>query len=437
MLDTTYATPYFEGLGTKVLGKYPQTVDGELRKISWIVLKEEKGKALLISKYALDCRPYHEGNDMASWKRSSLRAFLNTDFFETAFSPKERAKIMLTPLDNRNEYYRTCSENTKDYIFLLSRQDVEELFPEDDMRKCAPTHFAKEQGAWASDDILCLEDGAGGTATCCWWLRTPGLAGYVSCDYVDSCGDASQGSYDANADDCGVRPALYYSLHDEKGNNAGKDGTDNESEAWIEYNRDEPDMDDVPNFNGLDTITFGRYPQTADGEPLEINWIILKKENGKALLLSKYVLECSDEDPNTFLNEEFYEKAFSREEKAKIWPKTMGSNGTEDNDAPEDGEDLCHVFLLSVKDAEELFPGDDERRCLPTAYAIERGTWVSNAEDCDVIYQTDGEAACWWRLGGSDEEARVLVDGSVGSGGYCVDFTSGGLRPAIWIDLQS
>ena len=40
-----------------------------------------------------------------------------------------------------------------------------------------------------------------------------------------------------------------------------------------------------------DMITFGRYPQDADGRELPIEWQVLDVQDGRALLLSRYILD--------------------------------------------------------------------------------------------------------------------------------------------------
>ncbi len=42
-----------------------------------------------------------------------------------------------------------------------------------------------------------------------------------------------------------------------------------------------------------DYITFGRYPQTAKGnDNTPIEWLVLARDGQKALLISRYALDC-------------------------------------------------------------------------------------------------------------------------------------------------
>ena len=60
---------------TFTMGTYEQ--DGNLstppEDIEWVVLAKEGDKVLVISKYALDCVPYNEEFDSATWETCTLR----------------------------------------------------------------------------------------------------------------------------------------------------------------------------------------------------------------------------------------------------------------------------------------------------------------------------------------------------------------------------
>ena len=63
--------------------------------IEWIVLDRQEERALLLSKCALDAKPFHEVEDRTvTWAECTLRAWLNGDFYNSAFSDEERARIV-------------------------------------------------------------------------------------------------------------------------------------------------------------------------------------------------------------------------------------------------------------------------------------------------------------------------------------------------------
>ena len=63
-------------------GTYEQdnnTSNGK-EEVEWLVLEVKDGKALIISKYALDCKPYNTGLTGATWETCTLRKWLNNNF---------------------------------------------------------------------------------------------------------------------------------------------------------------------------------------------------------------------------------------------------------------------------------------------------------------------------------------------------------------------
>ncbi len=189
------------------------------------------------------------------------------------------------------------------------------------------------------------------------------------------------------------------------------------------------------------TIEFGNYPQDKDGTEKPIEWIVMKKEGNQVLLLSKYVLDAKPyneefedvtwetSDIRQWLNNEFYTTAFNKTEKAKIQTSliknednseygTSGGNDTEDK-----------VFLLSEKEAETLFSDEEERIAKATEYAEKSGVYVNK------------EKVAWWWLrspGYHGHHAAVVNKyGWVDRDGSCVSIYSGGVRPALHLNLQS
>lgn len=205
-----------------ILGSYEQDNDTSNGKedIEWIVLAKENGKALVISKYALDCQQYNSTFTNVTWETCSLRKWMNGTFLNNAFSTDEQAKIAtMTVSADKNPEYRTKPGNaTTDKVFLLSITEAEKYFTTDRSRKCAPTASAKAKGAYTSDGYKT----ARGEATCWWWLRSPGsiqarAAGvhvdgsvyYIGNDAGSSIPSSGHGIRPNNV--C-VRPALWINL---------------------------------------------------------------------------------------------------------------------------------------------------------------------------------------------------------------------------------
>ena len=198
-----------------------------------------------------------------------------------------------------------------------------------------------------------------------------------------------------------------------------------------------------PDYKIGETIEFGNYPQDKDGTEKPIEWIVMKNEGNQILLLSKYVLDAKPynkewedvtvtwetSDIRKWLNNEFYTTAFNKTEKAKIQTSliknednleygTSGENDTEDK-----------VFLLSKKGAETLFSNEEERMAKATEYAKKSG-----------VYGEKEKGVWWWlRSPGHDCDCAAEVDfyGYVDNSGKRVDVNFSGVRPALYLNLQS
>ncbi len=180
-----------------ILGSYPYDESGNTKVIEWIVLEENTraGYALLVSKYAIDAQKYETAGGNAIYAVSSIRRWLNGTFMSSAFSNVERSRIRQTLIKTQN------SENTQDYVFLLSHDEAKKYFSGETKRTLKPTGWAKKQGAVS----LARDKG-----NCWWWLRSPGKVS----DYAF--GVASDGLID-EADTntvAAVRPALWYRIYD-------------------------------------------------------------------------------------------------------------------------------------------------------------------------------------------------------------------------------
>lgn len=149
-------------------GSYEQdnSVSNGNEEIEWIVLGKDYNKALLISKYVLDCKPYDlvDNSNSCSWETCSLRKWLNGDFIAAAFNNVEQAVILDSVI---TEYENLAPEGTPppddaiiDRVFILNEREVTTYFQSLESQNCFPTEFAIAQGADYTDK------------GCYWWLRS-------------------------------------------------------------------------------------------------------------------------------------------------------------------------------------------------------------------------------------------------------------------------
>ena len=178
-------------------GRYFQDSEREKSPIEWLVLDIKGNEALLISRYALDCKQYHHEYNYITWEDCDLRKWLNSDFLKSAFSNEESERILVSELRNyKNPEYGTRGGNdTKDRIFCLSIAEAEQYFSSDEDRQCRPTAYAGKQGVYVSNEC------------CYWWLQSPGYNHNLATS-VDAGGALDLDGRDILNDNCAVRPAL-------------------------------------------------------------------------------------------------------------------------------------------------------------------------------------------------------------------------------------
>lgn len=173
--------------------------------IEWRVLTLDKSgkRALLVSRYALAARYYHNGSAYPTWANSNIRGWLNFNFWWDAFTEQEQSLIVRTKLSNPSYEGTEGGPDTWDRVFLLSRGEAATYFTGSEDRLVKPTLYALAMGAGTADENGC----------CWWWLRTPGAYSYDAGTVYAIGGIDHTGANVKNAT-IAVRPAIWVELSD-------------------------------------------------------------------------------------------------------------------------------------------------------------------------------------------------------------------------------
>lgn len=195
-------------------GKYYKGSSSSKEDIEWIVLEKNtspdgRNYALLLSKYVLDCVQYNTVYDYTFWESSSIRQWVNNNFYNSAFNNTEKDSIIEMPRDNpRNEVYPAVEggSNTIDKVFLLSFAECKEYFGGGASNKnlklaTKATDYAISKGAYKQ-----ISDGAENGNTM-YWLRSPGNTKMNACDISPT----GYLNYDGNMVSLpqGIRPTIF------------------------------------------------------------------------------------------------------------------------------------------------------------------------------------------------------------------------------------
>ncbi len=192
-----------------------------------------------------------------------------------------------------------------------------------------------------------------------------------------------------------------------------------------------------------DTVLFGSYEQKEGSGKDSIEWIVLEKDRNNIKLLSKYGLDCKvynakyenitweDSDLRKWLNSEFVDKAFTKEEKSMI-PFTSVKVDKADNIYANHGNNTSDkVFLMSATEAKLYFESNEARQCKATDYAVKQGAYVNDE---------NGFSWYWLRTPGWAPMAycqtNVNHKGEVSLVGDSVEHTDNAVRPVIWVGIM-
>ena len=133
------------------------------------MIGEGDDSVLLITRDVIDCLPIDSQAHKTTWEDCELRAWLNSDFLETAFSDEERA--LLQPSTVRTRHNRTKEYfETTDYVYILSREEAERAFNPISLGEAQPTPVAKSHDALRH---LGANKGRISKKGACWMMRLP------------------------------------------------------------------------------------------------------------------------------------------------------------------------------------------------------------------------------------------------------------------------
>ena len=197
--------------GSYIFGSYEQ--DNNKRNgtedIEWQVLDIVDTKILLLSKYGLDYKPYNDTDTFSIWDSCSLHNWLNSQFYNDAFSVDEKAMIPIVK-DVYGSNSTQKMNNRNDNVFLLNSDQAKQYFSSELQRCCKPTIYAQQRGALTNYN-----------GNCTWWLRSSGSGSGDRIEelietfggFVNETGNVEVIRLDYDKDSCyAVRPAIWIDL---------------------------------------------------------------------------------------------------------------------------------------------------------------------------------------------------------------------------------
>ena len=414
---------------TVQLGSYDQDDDASNGKevIEWIVLAEQDGKKLLLSRYCLDSRPYENGRWETTWADCAMRGWLNETFLYEAFTEAEQAMLA-------HQIITTVgSADVTDPVILLSEEEFD-LYG-DRIPAAELTAYATRQGGKSAE----------------WWLRSPWISwGYLEAEWTVTvyANNSSLSERYVDSAGYGVRPAVWVDTRTE----AEKETAYAEALTYFENRQYEKaleafraldDYQDSQNYCTIlprlilqkpfvdaqigSTLNFGLY----NSKPL--NWTVVAKADGRVLLMTTYSVLMKDYHNYTlatpgwenctlreWLNDDFYYSTFDADQQTLILQTENSNPANPEYGTSSGGTTNDYVFILSYDEVMTYLPEASSRR----------------------LYTGSGssDAVKWWlRTIGASGGAAVYVDknGSIDLKGDSIIQFGGAyyVRACVWIDI--
>ena len=417
----------FTNFKTIKFGKYEQdnNISNGKEDIEWLVIDESGENLLLLSKSVLDILPYDTKHTnvydqeilikVATWEKSSLREWLNKDFFDEAFSDEEKNKVIASSVKNgftygiNNSYEPIDTGNdTADKVYILSRDECRKYlgFENGGICESYKAYFTKSAAAKFAEeskkDRLALwhkekeygEDVDNSLSE--YWLRghaeftlrgayefyaeTMEKDGHVSSSgypyYVFmNKKQTSDGSEKSEYYGRGVRPVISIKndnyVLDDINKNANESGEQKiVSIKDIDKIKKIVEYDNATDPSSYDEVLFGICEQDGNlkngSEPIE--WFVADIVNNKALLVSKKILDYKeysnvlgkqvgwrDCSLRAYANYEFYISAFNEKEKVLIQSVELTNYDNPIYGMPSGQKTIDKIFLLGFDECIKYF----------------------------------------------------------------------------------
>ena len=152
-------------------------------RIKWRVLENDGKTLFVVADWVIDCKNYNETRTSITWETSTIRNWLNSSFYQTAFSGLEQSAVVAqTVVNENNPVYGTAGGNsTNDKVYLLSIGEVtnegygfcSDYSVYSMSRRMKASDYANARGTYRSSTDSYRDN-------CWWWLRSPGSLHWLS-----------------------------------------------------------------------------------------------------------------------------------------------------------------------------------------------------------------------------------------------------------------
>lgn len=393
------------------LGSWEQ--DGNAKNgaeaIEWVILYQDVGKALVLSDRIIDFNCFKKAEKDVKFTRSlyrdsDLRIYLNDDFYNNAFTDKEKTVILKSKITTPYiEDYTVLSYETEDNVFPLSVDDVSRYVTrKGTLLYGVPSDYIADKYKSKISEVKGVE---GVEKAMSWWLRDMGSSSSKNAAYVAGYDDKPS-TYGWEVDyKIGIRPAMWI-VYNESDMNGYANGT-------VQPKPDAELDARIASLKVGDKIEFGSYdanPYVLDGYET-MTWTVLDSDDEGYLLFADNIYCQEQFDANDdgsapketyweisdlrgkINSPEFINSFFNPKERSKLIKTHVATenNSMWDRECGNPTDD--YLFVPSDKEIEKYFPDESTRGLSevsywlrsPDAFAPNIGSIVYNGS----VYSSD------------------------------------------------
>ena len=407
-----------DDLDTISFGNYSQSKDdyGIYTKgpVEWILVYKDDTNALLMSKYIIDCKPYNNLKIVSDltfdWKSSTLRKWMNDEMYNEMFNDDEKKLLNISYLYNKDN--SNSGNYTKDHLFILNEQEIYHFLGKANKLKATKgTDYAiKLKGLLVQNSKNEWHNGNSG-----YLLRS--LDNFLTLTAITSEGLFKR-EIPIDSEIYGIRPCIFIKLKNT--NDMARIDLD------VEVRNDKVEDDEKASF---ETVKFGIW--TDEKRTVDLEWYVLKKENGKSLLFSKNVItkkkwydkktmdiQWKTSNIRKYLNEDFYNLVFKDDEKELIQSINVKFNNNSALNKKLDVKyTLDKIFILSCDEVRDIIGLDNK--------LILKGLDFRNYNSTYYLRTPGSRESC----------VCTINDGRIDTKGSEAQFERY-IRPAMWVSID-
>ena len=169
---------------------------------------------------------------------------------------------------------------------------------------------------------------------------------------------------------------------------------------------------------------------------IQMNWTVLRSENGRALLICNEAVTTRQMEGDSWaksglrkwLNDEFYQQYFTDTERSIFIQSEITTPPDSVYDAKSGPATKDVFFVLSGDEARTFYYEKEQRTVRPNRRAMAEGVRTSSSGTCS-----------WWlRSLAAENSSNFMVVGRDGGIGWSESYAQTvGVRPAVWINLYA